>query len=214
MSQFDTPHQPPAARQSRKWIWMILLGGLGLGILLCSALTAILLVPKLFPSLEPTPIPPPTPLATATEIIPTPTSAPTLTPTPNPTSTPRPTSTPIPTSRPTSTKVPAQPPPAAPPAPASTQPAAPSGGSGTIYLESYTTSNATCRISVWGMGDDFLMDAGPGYPASRQVTPGEYGWQAFFGPSGQTGGLSMNVPAGGSCTVICYDTYVDYGCSR
>ena len=215
MPQFNTLRQPPPAQPGRKWIWIISLGGLGLGVLLCSALAVILAAPQLLPSLEPTPVPSPTPSATVTEIVPTPTLAPTLTPTPHPTSTPRPTLTPP---LPTSTKAappPTAPPATVPPAPPATvapAPAAP-GDSGTIYLESHTTSNATCRISVWGMGTDFLMDAGPGCPASRQVTPGEYGWQAFFGPSGQTRGLSMNVPAGGSCTIICYDTYVEHRCT-
>jgi hypothetical protein len=81
-----------------------------------------------------------------------------------------------------------------------------------IYLSSETTNNATCRISVWGGGIDFLMDAGPGSPNSREVPAGEYGWQVFFGPSGQTAGMSMNVPAGGGCSFTCYDEYVTWGC--
>jgi hypothetical protein len=89
----------------------------------------------------------------------------------------------------------------------------PATTNGTVYLESYTSAGATCRISVWGHGQDFLLDAGPGSPASRVLPPGEYGWQAFFGPSGQTSANPMNLAPGGSCTFICYDEYVEWGCS-
>ena len=99
-----------------------------------------------------------------------------------------------------------------PPEPAAPPPPPPSSD-GTVYLESYTSAGATCRISVWGNGQDFLLDAGPGSPASHVLPPGEYGWQAFFGPAGQTGANPMNLAPGGSCTFICYDTYVEWGCS-
>jgi hypothetical protein len=99
-----------------------------------------------------------------------------------------------------------------PPAPPATAPPPPPvSTSGTIYLESYTTGGATCRISIWG-SVNFLLDAGPGSPASREVPPGGYGWQGFFG-AGQTNASALTITAGGSCYFACYDTYIQWGCS-
>ena len=225
MSQFSAANQPPPAQPGCRWGWAIALIGLGLGTLLCGALIAILVVPRLFPSLKPAPPPTPMPTATMTAVAPTDTPTPTLTPTARPTSTPLP--TPLPTSTrvvPTPTREAAPPtaapptaapptaaPPTAAPIPAPTEPAAPSTGNGTIHLESQAPVGATCRISVWGMGTDFLLDAAPGYPASREIAPGDYNWQAFLGPRGQTGTLSLRIRAGIVCSIVCYDTYVDWG---
>lgn len=97
-------------------------------------------------------------------------------------------------------------------APQPTQPPAPTGsGNGTIYLSSQTSTASTCRISVWG-NDNFQLDAGPGNPASRQVAPGSYGWQVFFG-NGQTSANSMQIRAGGQCSFTCYDNEVRWGCN-
>ena len=169
-----------------------------------------------------TPLPTDTPSPTETPV-PTDTTEPTKTPKPTntarPTSTPEPTATPIPapTNRPepaptqipapAATPVPA-PPPTVPPAPA------PAQGQGTVYLESHTSDSATCRISVWGGGNDFLLDAGPGNPASRQVPAGKYGWEVHFGPGGRTGTTEMDLRAGGTCSFACYDEYVQWGCTR
>ena len=185
---------------------------------------------------EPTPVPEPTDTPSPTVILlPTVTSLPTDTPkptdTPAPTSTLEPTNTPEPTStpmpEPTGTPTPPPPatqqptPPAAPtgtpiPAPPATpQPAPPPAqATGTVYLESYTSDNATCRISVWGGGNDFLLDAGPGNPASHQVPANKYGWEVHFGPAGRTGTTEMDLRAGGSCSFICYDEHVEWGCTR
>jgi len=158
-----------------------------------------------------------TPAPTSTS---TPTSRPRPTDTPAPTNTSKPTTTPIPTStpqptdtpEPTSTPRPTSAP--APQPPTATRPAAapPASSNGTIYLESRTSENATCRISVWG-NVEFLLDAGPGNPASRQAPPGDYGWQVFFGPSGQTSALAMSLRPGGTCSFVCYDEYVEWGCT-
>ena len=169
-----------------------------------------------------TPLPTDTPSPTETPV-PTDTTEPTKTPKPTntarPTSTPEPTATPIPapTNRPepaptqipapAATPVPA-PPPTVPPAPA------PAQGQGTVYLESHTSDSATCRISVWGGGNDFLLDAGPGNPASRQVPANMYGWEVHFGPGGRTGTTEMDLRAGGTCSFACYDEYVQWGCTR
>ena len=223
--------QVPASAQRRVPVWGWALGGVaGLALIAC-VVVGIGMVIRNRPAMEAT--------ATATQVPPTDTpqpptetpipptdtpQPPTATPVP-PTDTPQPpTATPIPptdTSQPpTATPIPptdtSQPPtvalsPTSPPAPAPTQPR--SGGNGTIYLDSQTTNEATCRISVWGGGIDFLLDAGPGHPVSREVPPGEYMWQVFFGPSGRTGAISMNVQAGGRCSFTCYDKYVEWGCS-
>lgn len=88
------------------------------------------------------------------------------------------------------------------------------GGNGTIYLTSETSAEATCRLSVWGgPGEDFLLDSGPGHPASRVVPAGEYGWEMHFGPEGRTGATTIQLPAAGSCSFTCYDEGVDWGCS-
>jgi hypothetical protein len=103
---------------------------------------------------------------------------------------------------------PTQPPaqPTQPPAP----PPPPPSSNGTIYLSSQTSVASTCRISVWG-SETFQLDAGPGSPASRQVVPGDYGWQVFFG-SKQTAASSMQIRAGGQCSFTCYDNEVRWGC--
>lgn len=123
---------------------------------------------------EPTPVPEPTDTPPTTDTspptdIPLPTETPRPTATLAPTNTPEPTSTLAPTgtpvSAPTSTSIPVPtatprpaPPPTEPPAPA------PAQGYGTVYLESHTSDSATCRISVWGGGNDFLLDAGSDSP--------------------------------------------------
>ncbi len=176
---------------------------------LALALTTLACGETVAPSPEPTATPRPTdtPLPTNT---PLPTSTPTNTPRPTSTLASVPTNTPPPTNAPTSTPRPA---PAAtsPPAPPATQPQP--SGYGTVHLESQTTDASTCRISVWGHGQDFLLDAGPGHPGSHQVPAGEYGWQVFFGPSGATGANPMNLQPGGTCSFVCYDTYVEWGCT-
>jgi hypothetical protein len=84
----------------------------------------------------------------------------------------------------------------------------------TLVLESRTTmSEATCRVSVWGNGIQFFLDAAPGHPASREVAPGEYGWQAFIGDL-QTSGGSIDLLAGDQCKFVCTDTHVELSCSR
>ncbi len=90
-----------------------------------------------------------------------------------------------------------------------TQPPA-SGGmgtvDGTIYLSSQASTATTCRISVWGNGNDFIMDAGLDSPASRQTSPGEYWWRVYFGRSdGPPLARTMQLPPGGQCSVTCYD---------
>jgi hypothetical protein len=85
---------------------------------------------------------------------------------------------------------------------------------GTIYLSSETTAEATCRLSVWGgPGEDFLLDAGPGHPASHVPPAGEYAWQMHFGPRGRTKATTMQLPPGGSCSFTCFDDHVGWGCS-
>jgi hypothetical protein len=100
--------------------------------------------------------------------------------------------------------------PTQPPIPTPPPPPPPSTN-GTIYLSSQTSAASTCRISVWG-NENFQLDAGPGSPASRQVAPGDYGWQVFFG-NRQTAPSSMQIRAGGQCSFTCYDNEVRWGCN-
>lgn len=96
------------------------------------------------------------------------------------------------------------------------QPPVPASGNGTVYLESELTDSPTCRISVWGNGMEFVLDAQVGAPASREVPPGDYGWQAFLG-SGESGADSIHISPGGSCYFTCYQEgasqYIGWGCS-
>ena len=89
---------------------------------------------------------------------------------------------------------------------------APATGDGTIYLQSKTIELATCRLSVWGNGIDFLLDAGLEEPVSRVIPPGEYGWEAFFGGKRTGAAPALNLESGGSCSFVCYEEYVDWGC--
>jgi hypothetical protein len=105
-------------------------------------------------------------------------------------------------------------------------PSAPSGGApapstgsgnGYIYVLSEIPVGGTCRISVWGNGLELLLDAGVGgTPASYEVPPGGYGWQAFLG-WGQTDADAITVAPGGSCSFTCYREgtldYVRWGCN-
>ena len=194
-------------KQTKKRDWLLALAALALALVTLACGEAV----------APTPEPTATPKPTDT-LLPTNTPLPTSTPTntPRPTSTPLPTDTPAPTNTPPPTNVPTSTPQPAPaataaPAPPPTQPQP--SGYGTVHLESRTTDAATCRISVWGHGQDFLLDAGPGHPGSHQVPAGEYGWQVFFGPSGATGANPMNLRPGSTCSFICYDTYIEWGCA-
>lgn len=93
------------------------------------------------------------------------------------------------------------------------QPASSGGsGNGTFYVRN--TFSGACQVTLWGKADATIR-AEANSTASKSLAPGTYGAKVALanGREADVPG-QLQLPAGGYCTITCYEKSYNYGCGQ
>jgi hypothetical protein len=91
---------------------------------------------------------------------------------------------------------------------------APSGGTGNGIFYVRNTFGGACQVTVWGKSDATIR-AEANSTASKSLPPGTYGAKVALanGREADVPG-QLQLPAGGYCTITCYEKSYNYGCGQ
>ena len=92
------------------------------------------------------------------------------------------------------------------------KPAGSGGGNGTFYVRN--TLSGACQATLWGKSDAIIR-AEANSTASKSLPPGTYGAKVGLPNGGDVDASSqMQLPAGGYCSITCYEKSYNYGCGQ
>jgi|GEM_PF-4785156 len=91
---------------------------------------------------------------------------------------------------------------------------APSGGTGNGIFYVRNTFGGPCQVTVWGKSEAIIR-AEANSTASKSLPPGTYGAKVALsnGREADVPG-QLQLPAGGYCTITCYEKSYNYGCGQ
>jgi hypothetical protein len=88
------------------------------------------------------------------------------------------------------------------------------GGSGNGVFYVRNTFSGACQVTVWGKSNASIR-AEANSTASKSLPPGTYGAKVALANGREADvPIQLQLPAGGYCTITCYEKSIGYGCGQ